>query len=201
MTPTWHTGHKAASTPFLATQPIAPRRLRALLVTRARRGVPRACPLLPSLPRTRRFALISPRVRAHCPSLPRGRRPAPTDDRAPVPPRFLPPRAVRFNLRPPFLAKNVDLWQSARASRGRRGLHGTLLADRRRTSCLLAVSQPHKQCYGASPSHPASLLPAPEIDIFSQFGPSQEEFANRASATRLHNNKARPEPASPDRTN
>lgn len=105
------------------------------------------------------------------------------------------------SLKPSFLAKNVDLWRSARASRGRRGLHGTLLAARRRTSCLLAVSQPHKQCYGASSSHPTSLLPAPEIDIFSQFGPSQEEFANRVLATRLHNNKARPELASTDRIN
>lgn len=49
----------------------------------------------------------------------------------------------------------------------------------------------------ATPSRRARGLP--EIDIFSQFGPSQEEFANRASATRLHNNKARPELASPDR--
>ena len=49
----------------------------------------------------------------------------------------------------------------------------------------------------ATPSRRACGLP--EIDIFSQFGPSQKEFANRASAARLHNNKARPEPASPDR--
>ena len=66
---------------------------------------------------------------------------------------------------------------------------------------LLTVLQPRKLRYGASPSHPAPLLPSPEIDIFSQFGPSQVEFANRASATRLHNNKARPELASPDRIN
>ena len=69
----------------------------------------------------------------------------------------------------PSLAKNVDLWQSARASRGCRGLHGAPLADRRRVSCLITVPQPRKLRYGASPSHPASLLPSPEIDIFSHF--------------------------------
>ena len=156
MTPTWHTGHKAASTPFLATQPIAPRRLRALLVTRARRGVPRACPLLPSLPRTRRFAPTSPRVRAHCSSMPRGRRPAPpTGERAPIPPRFLPPRAVRFNLHPLFLAKNVDLWQSAPAPRERRGLISPLLSGRKLAFCLLAV--PSSRGWRESHSRPVQV--------------------------------------------
>ena len=76
----------------------------------------------------------------------------------------------------PSLAKNVDLWQSARASRGRRGLHGTPLADWRRVSCLITASQPRKLRYGTSPSHPASLLSSPEIDIFSHFLLSTQYF-------------------------
>ncbi len=211
MTPTWHTGHKAASTPFLATQPITPRRLRALLVTRARRGAPRACPLLSSLPRTRRFAPTSPRVRAHCPSLPRGRRPAPTGARTPVPP-FVgartpvpPPPATA---RPSRLASHRrarSVLTSARRFWLKMSIYGNPHPHRENVAASLApfvgpearilpVSRPivTRMARESLPSRPSSHLPSPEIDIFSQNRAPQD--TNRCSSVQTGAGSTQMEP-------
>lgn len=201
MTPTWHTGHKAASIPFLATQPITPRRLRALLVTRARRGAPRACPLLPSLPRTRRFAPTSPRVRARCPSLPRERRPAPTGDCAPVPP---PPAPAR----PSCLASHRrarSVLTSARRFWLKMSIYGNPHPHRENTAASLAplvgsearilpVNRPivTRMARESLPSCPSSHLPSPEIDIFSQNRAPQD--TNRYSSVQTGTGDMQVEP-------
>ena len=116
------------------------------------RALARCCPRCREhavSPRHRRaFERIAPRCRADAV-------PPPTGERAPVPPRFLPPRAVRFNLHPLFLAKNVDLWQSAPAPRERRGLISPLLSGRKLAFCLLAV--PSSRGWRESHSRPVQV--------------------------------------------
>ena len=116
------------------------------------RALARCCP------RCREHAVSPRHRRAFERTVPRCRADAarpPTGDRAPVPPRFLPPRAVRFNLRPPFLAKNVDLWQSAPAPRERRDLISPLLSGRKLAFCLLTV--PSSRGWRESHSRPVQV--------------------------------------------
>ncbi len=190
MTPTWHTGHKAARHRFWLRNRLpldACVRCSSRVLDVAFRALARCCP------RCREHAVSSRHRRAFERIVPRCRADArpPTGDRAPVPPRFLPPRAVRFNLRPPFLAKNVDLWQSAPAPRERHDLISPLVGSEAR---ILPVSCPiiTRMARESLPSCPSFHLPSPEIDNFSENRAPQD--TNRCSSVQTGAGSVQMEP-------
>ena len=201
MTPTWHTGHKAASTPFLATQPIAYRpcaRCSSRVLDIALGALARCCPRCREhavSPRHRRaFERIVPRCRADAVPPP----PAPARPSRPLPAPARPSRLASHRRARSVLTSARRFWLKmsiyGNPHPHRENVAASLAPFVGPEARILPVSRPivTRMARESLPSCPSSHLPSPEIDIFSQNRAQQD--TNRCSSVQTGAGSTQMEP-------
>lgn len=191
MTPTWHTGHKAASTPFLATQPIAYRpcaRCSSRVLDVALGALARCCPRCREhavSPRHRRaFERIVPRCRADAVQ------PPPATARPSSLASHRRARSVLTSARRFWLKMSIYCNPHPHRENAAASLAPLVGSEAR----ILPVSRPivTRMARESPPSCPSSHLPSPEIDIFSQNRAPQD--TNRCSSVQTGAGSTQMEP-------